>query len=607
MKQKNVTNILLGIIMLSSVICANWVTGVDAQEPESQLSRVMTVSVKDIQGTAQILSTAEMEKQRDRARVLGIPAPEAWKPLSTGTILEQGDRLRTGPDSTMELQLNDGTVVTLDRDTVLELEELKSVRAKSLKMTQFFLERGKIQTVQPTQILGQTEQIIRTNNGTINTRLGEVEVEKRPMEPPRLAAAPSFQWPLLAQNGRRDDYTTVTLNRGTADIQASGEGQMITLSFVLPESCLDVDGVRFTLKNAGSQVTLSKLEDESAFQVLANEMFQLLAGTEGIANTVTIINRSKDGVVDVEGTEVAELGPDSRLVVAMHELLTLGYQGLQAQIIFECDPNVSQDIGDLGILGEGDVTILRENLGIGLDASRPDPSRGSGVVTFPSPTPEIPTATPTPTEPPEEEEEEEEEEEPPSTPTPTPTTTLTPTPETTESPVGGPPQPPSISPPQVRTPQSITQVDPAATPPYYEQGSLRISTPSVSCQNGPVACGNGSCRYTCYTVQFSTTAPSGDWIRNGGLYLYDSDTCDHYNGEIARRFVPNDWPRDPMKVDLNGNTVTFSFCGEEPNCGTGANYGIRVSNGIEFGDCASPPGYCVREFEEASPCVPINP
>ena len=424
MKHKRLTRVLIGMIMLSSFVFVGRVTGIYAQEAENQPSKVMTVSVKAIQGNAQILSTVDMEKQRDRARVLGIPAPEAWKPLSIGTILEQGDRLRTDPDSTMELQLDDGTVVTLDNDTVLEVEELKSVRAKSLKMTRLFLEKGKIRTVQPTKILGQTEQIIRTNNGTVNTRLGEVEVEKPEMQPLRLAAAPAFQWPLLAQNDRRrGDYTNVVLNRGTADIQASGEGQMITMSFVLPESCIDKDGIRFTLANAGSQVTLSKLEREAAFQVLANEVFQLLAGTEGICNSITVNTRSQDGVIDIEGIDVAELGPNSSLVIAMHELLTLGYRGLDAQIRFECDPTESKGISELAFSGiDGNVTILRDNLGAGLDASRPEPSRGSGIATYPTPTPIIPvgTSTPTPTLT--------------GTPTPTPTPTPTETPKETPTP-----------------------------------------------------------------------------------------------------------------------------------------------------------------------------
>lgn len=415
MKQSSV-RLLMGTILLPVFVFFAIVTEVCAQEVQGQpTSKVITVSVKDVRGTAQILSKVEQEKQRDKIRVLGIPASDAWKPIVKGMNLDEGDRLRTTVDSAVELQLDDGTVIALASDTIVELEDLKSVRATSLKTTQIFLEKGKIRTTQPTRILGQTEQIIRTNNGTVNTRLGEVEVEKPELQPINLAATSAFPWPLVVQNAKqRGNYTNVALHRGTADIEASGDGQINTVSFVLSETCPDIDGVKFTLANAMSKVAISKLDQEASFQVIANEVFHLLAGTEGIANKITVMNRSKEGIIDIEGLDVAKLGPNSRLVLAMHELLTLGYRGQDAQVRFECDTTESKGLNELAFSGlNGDVTILHDSLGTGMDTSRPEPSRGSGMAMPPTPTPMPPIATPT------------------ETPSVTPTPTSTPTPRVT--------------------------------------------------------------------------------------------------------------------------------------------------------------------------------
>ncbi len=148
-----------------------------------------------------------------------------------------------------------------------------------------------------------------------------MEVEKPELQPINLAATSAFPWPLVVQNAKqRGNYTNVALHRGTADIEASGDGQINTVSFVLSETCPDIDGVKFTLANAMSKVAISKLDQEASFQVIANEVFHLLVGTEGIANKITVMNRSKEGIIDIEGLDVAKLGPNSRLVLAMQRI-----------------------------------------------------------------------------------------------------------------------------------------------------------------------------------------------------------------------------------------------------------------------------------------------
>jgi hypothetical protein len=378
------------ILVLLYLLFKGFSVVIAQQAAEQKIDRAATIAVTEVNGAAQILSKVEVEKQKDQARVLGLPVTEEWKPAFPTMMLNQGDQIRTGVNSSMKAQLNDGTTVMLSSDTLLIVEELKSARGETPQTMQFKLEKGKITTQQGAKILGQTVQIIRTENGSVNTRMAEVEVQKSGQEAPRevtLAALPE-----AAQRSEKGNKTTVILRRGTAEIESSGIGQMTTISLLQPESCPGSDGIQATLKKPAKAV-VSKLEEENSFQLSAQEKLQWLAGTESFANKITVSTRSSDGVVDIEGINVAELGPDSIAVFQLNELLTLGVTSSDAKVKLYCDETISKGISEVGAQEmAGDVNILRTDLGMA-GTDRPVPSRGQPSKIILTPTP-VPTPTP---------------------------------------------------------------------------------------------------------------------------------------------------------------------------------------------------------------------
>jgi hypothetical protein len=321
----------------------------------------------------------------------------------------------------MKLQMHDGTVITLSGDSTVVIEELRSARGQAPPTTQLLLEKGKISTQQTTRILGQTNQIIRTENGFVNTSLGEVEVWKPEPQTQEYAllAALSPEFPLVTKKTDKSENTYVTLNRGTLEAGAEGRGLMFINSRLPLETCPGQDGIILTLAEAKTQVAVSRLEEDNGYRVFSKDrgLFHLLVGTEGTANKIEVATRNSDAEVDLEGITVADQGPDSRLIVLMNPLLTVGVKSSDVKVKLICDPSESKGLNEVGVRGFGEHTVHTTSLG-GRDTNRPLPSRGRMGVT---PTP---TLTPIPTERPEDEDEEE----------------PIPTPEEEEE-VGGPPPP----------------------------------------------------------------------------------------------------------------------------------------------------------------------
>jgi hypothetical protein len=399
-------------LVLSYFLCGGSSVVIAQQTEAPRVSRAATIAVMEIDGTAQILSRADVGRQ---VEILG----DLWKPALPRTMLNSGDQLRTGVDSSMKLQLNDGTIVAMSSDSLLVVEELKSARGQTPQTTQLKLEKGKISTQQMTKILGQTNQIIRTDNGSVNTRLGEVEVWKPEQEPRNyvLLAALSSQIPQVAQGSTRGDNTFVTLNRGTTVIESSGKGRMITNSLLLPETCSGQDGIKLVQEKPKFQVTVSKLEDQNGYLVVSNdpnEDFHLLVGTEGDANKIYVATQKSDAEIDFDGVSMAIQDIESYSMYILHPLLTVGVRSSDVKVNLVCDATESRGINDFSILGiSGNVTDFGASFG-GRGTGRPNPSRGRTGV---PPTPRTPTPTPTP----------EEGEFPTPTPTPTPTPKRTPT------------------------------------------------------------------------------------------------------------------------------------------------------------------------------------
>lgn len=356
---------------------------------QQQVSRVLALSVGEVNGTAEILSKRAAERSEGSAQIL----TQSWKALSRQVNINVGDQLRTGGNSSLKLNLNDGTVLTLAGETLLVVEKLQSAKEGQTRVAEFRLEKGTVSTLQTAKILGQTTQVIRTNNGVIDTQLGEVEITKPQSGYSTVMAADSDQsiWPFGKQRAGDADQTVVNVLRGTAQVQSAGQGSMITTSTVLLDTCLGEDGVQFTLNAPKAQVKIAKLPDINGFELSSVQPFQLLIGTEGQANRVKLFNRKGVGEVDIEGIGIAEQDDNSTLDLALSSLLTVGMRSSEMTVSLACSSTESKGL-DFQVLGmDGQVSMLRDTLGGRRETIS---SRGAMVAATATPRPPIETPTP---------------------------------------------------------------------------------------------------------------------------------------------------------------------------------------------------------------------
>lgn len=545
---------LMSMALVISVVWGGF-SGVSAQTSGEQqpVQRGIALTILEVAGDGQVMSRADVGTRKPGDVKIQT---DPWKPANPRSALSSGDQLKTGTGSSMKLQLNDGTVVTLSEDSILVVEDLRSSRGESPQTSQLKLEHGKISTQQGVQILGQTQQIIRTDNGAVNTQLGEVEIWKPKEEPAQYVQLASrlAGFPMLAQKPPKQNDTFVTLARGTAAIESSGNGRMITSSLLTPETCMAGDGIHFTLEQPKTRVTVTRIEDQNAFRVSAKEPFYLLVATEGTSNKLNVATQNSEAVIDIEGVEVAEQTMNSTALIRLHPLLTVGVKASDLIVHLFCEDTESRGLNDFAIQGmAGQVNVLRTSFG---GTSGPSAASRGGLSIVP-PTPTSPPG-PTPTPPP----------------GPTPTPTYTPT---------MPPPPPPTPFPPVQTPPPLTNISP-----HFGTHTVRIISASGNTPpaGGTVACGNWRCgvNETCSTVVMEWLYPP-ERINGGGLFLYHEPSgpgAIRCQNELASRYIPNDWPGDTMLVTHAGNSIiTFSFC--YPLLNVTAYFSVRVSDRV-YGD-----------------------
>ena len=371
-----------------SGLCLLLIVGSGTIAAAQQVSRVVAVSIGEVNGSAEVLLRRDAEKGKGDAQILS----QAWKPAAPQVSINAGDQLRTNSGASLKLNLNDGTILTLAENSLMVVENLQSARDNQPRTAEFRLENGTVSTVQTAKTLGQTVQIVRTTNGSVDTRLGEVEITKISEDYPKVAAVLSEgkAWPFIVQHSGSKDRTFVRLVRGTAQIQASGQGSIVTDSMLLPSSCIAEDGVQFTLRAAKAKVKIAKLPDINAFEFSSEEPFQLLVGTEGEANKVKLFNRTGKSEIDIEGISIAEQEPNATLNLLLHSLLTIGVKASEMTVSLECTQDQSEGLGFKVLGKEGGVNILRSSLGeeVGRGLSR------GAVSAVPTRTP-VPTVVPT--------------------------------------------------------------------------------------------------------------------------------------------------------------------------------------------------------------------
>lgn len=539
--------IVMSIVLIMSVLWGGFSEVVAQTSGEQQpVGRGISLTIIDIEGDGQVMSRADVGTRKPGDITIQM---EPWKPANPRATLNSGDQLKTGPQSSIKLQLNDGTIVTLAEDSVLVVEDLRSVRGETPQTSQLKLERGKISTQQATKILGQTQQIIRTDNGLVNAQLGEVEIWKPVQEPTQYVQLASMvtRFPFLAQKRPEKNDTFVTLSRGAAMIESSGNGRMITTSLLIPNTCSAGDGIHFTLEQPNARVNVTRIEDQNAFRLSAKGPFYLLVGTEGTSNKINVATENSDAVIDIEGVEVAEQTANSASLIRLHPLLTVGVKASDLVVNLNCEEIESRGINEFTIQGRaGQVNVLRTSFGAATD----QPPASHGGISIIPPTPMGPTPTPRVK----------------LTPTPTATPTATPT--------GIPPATPF---PPAPIPTPLTRVDPHVGTHRIQIVSASANTPPTG---GVVGCGNWMCgvNETCTTVVMQWFYPP-ELIPGGGLYLFHEPSFPAIQCQnmIASRYIPNNWPGDTMLVTHDGaGMITFSFC--YPYLNTTQRFSVRVSD-----------------------------
>lgn len=494
--------------VLLVMVCSALAYGNATVFAQQQVSRVLALSVGEVNGTAEILSKRVAERSEGAAQIL----TQSWKALSRQVNINVGDQLRTGGSSSLKLNLNDGTVLTLAGETLLVVEKLQSAKEGQTRVAEFRLEKGTVSTLQTAKILGQTVQVIRTNNGVIDTQLGEVEVTKPQSGYSTVMAADSDLsiWPFGKQRAGDADQTVVNVLRGTAQVQSAGQGSMITTSTVLPDTCLGEDGVQFTLNAPKAQVKIAKLPDINGFELSSVQPFQLLIGTEGQANRVKLFNRKGVGEVDIEGIGIAEQDDNSTLNLALSSLLTVGMRSSEMTVSLACSSTESKGL-DFQVLGiDGQVSMLRDTLGGRRETIS---SRGAMVAATATPRPPIETPTPIPVYPEGE-----------RTPRPRPTVTPTPggptpTPGTTVTPVVTPTQPVGPRPTPVPTKIPVTHTYPR-NPRILVKAEGGLNAPDIKLGG---TCGVGG-KSVIVTFGFKNYLPN---LMPGKLSSYITDSSWH--------------------------------------------------------------------------------
>ncbi len=544
----SVRPIVIGLVLF----CLFW--GNASLVSAQQVSRIVAVSVGDVNGTVEVLSREDIEKQKGKPQILST----LWKAAAPQTSINQGDQLRTGIDASLQLHLNDGTILNLAGDSLLMVDELRSGRGTTPRTIVFSLEKGTISTQQTTKTLGQTVQVIRTNNGSVDTQMGEVEIYKPQHRDARLAST-AAQWPLLAQRAGEKDQTLVNVLRGTAQVESTGQGQIITNSTLLPNTCVGNDGVQFTLHAPKSRVKIAKLPDINGFELAsvspAREPFQLLVGTEGQANKIKIMNHTGIAEVAIEDIKIAEQDPNSTLQLLVDQVLTVGVKSSEMAVALECTQRESKGLGFEVLSTNGGVTMSRRSLGPAPGFSASHGAIPAVATRTPGPWPTArPTTTPTKTPKPEATV--------PAKPTktPKPGTTDTPTPKPTFTP-SRPTVTPTATPGKPTATPTLPPPPPTKIPVTHTQSRYPVIWDAFVDAAADGACGSDytvtlNFHFTNYLPnitpgQFSGYVTDSQWIPYSPIYRpldlhmmtnYQYDDAQLEKGDLSYTFCYNTRP-----------------------------------------------------------------
>ncbi|WP_442955536.1 FecR domain-containing protein [Paraburkholderia sp. MPAMCS5] len=104
-------------------------------------------------GIALRLPAARLKQDRESAHVIATSGPAEhafgagpYVPLAAGAKLGEGDRIRTGPNGFVSLELSDGSHVTVAQDAMLDIHKLRRTTLTGAGDRQLELRRGEVES-----------------------------------------------------------------------------------------------------------------------------------------------------------------------------------------------------------------------------------------------------------------------------------------------------------------------------------------------------------------------------------------------------------------------------------------------------------------------------
>jgi hypothetical protein len=236
----------------------------------SQAEAVLTA--QSISGTVEVLLAGEQN----------------WKPLTATMKLQTGDQIKTGPNSSVDLWFEDGSVLNLAEGSQLSINQLEVSTVQKSRVARFKLWWGAV-TAKVTK-LAFTENVCEVETETVvaGVKFSEMTV-------------------IQPQNTSQSE---VIAQQGLIEIRQVGEGTVNVSAFLSPK------GIKFSLNRVGARVLigvekiLQKISVECNFPININVVF------EGATTLMKLDNMSmapiqvqaEDAIVELGGGGMASFG-----------------------------------------------------------------------------------------------------------------------------------------------------------------------------------------------------------------------------------------------------------------------------------------------------------
>lgn len=236
----------------------------------SQAEAVLTA--QSISGTVEVLLTGEQN----------------WKPLTATMKLQTGDQIKTGPNSSVDLWFEDGSVLNLAEGSQLSINQLEVSTVQKSRVARFKLWWGAV-TAKVTR-LAFTENVCEVETETVvaGVKFSEMTV-------------------IQPQNTSQSE---VIARQGLIEIRQVGEGTVNVSAFLSPK------GIKFSLNRVGVRVLVGVEKILQKISVECNFPINIDAVFEGATTLMKLDNLSmapiqvqaEDAIVELGGGGSASFG-----------------------------------------------------------------------------------------------------------------------------------------------------------------------------------------------------------------------------------------------------------------------------------------------------------